>query len=138
MGTFTISHLYKKNKRELDTSDDEQGGGTGQKKKKKKVNRRGHGETVRNHGNLPSDYALKSNEKFGDIFHPEIKKAYKGNTPKLGDEEICQRFHSLGVCHSECKFKNTHKQLPADAADDFRKFCLFCKDEKKRRNAAGK
>ena len=137
MGIFTVSHLYKKNKREHEISDEDKGG-AGPTKKKKKVNKRGQGETVRNHGNLPPACALNSNEKFGDIFHPDIKKAYKGDTPKLGNEEIYQRFHSLGVCYAECKFKNTHRKLPAEAADDFRKCCLFCKDERKRRNAAGK
>ena len=85
MGIFTVSHLYNKKKRDHDISDDDKGG-TGPTKKRKR-NKRGQGETVRNHGSLPPDCALKSNEKFGDIFHPEIKKAYKGNTPKLGDEE---------------------------------------------------
>ena len=135
MGTIQMSHLFsvkKHNLTEQDDDPDEQ-----PKKKPKKKTRNQKGNTVRNNDVLP-DCSLKPNEKFGNVFHPEVKKAFKGKPPTLGGEEICQKYHSMGVCHDECKFKGTHKILTGETANNWRKFCLFCKDEMKRRNNNGK
>ena len=135
MGTIQISHLFSKKKHTLGDPEDDKDEHPTKKPKKNKRNKKGN--TVRNNDLLP-DCALKPNKKFGDVFHPEVKKAFKGKSPTLGGEEICQKFHSMGICHDECKFKNTHKSLTGETAENWRRFCLFCKDEKKRRNNSGK
>jgi hypothetical protein len=85
MGIFQISHLFQTKKRQTEEPDDDKGDHTGKKKRKKNKNNKG--ETVRNKNLIP-DCALKFNEKFGDIFHPEVKRAYKGKLPKLGGEDV--------------------------------------------------
>jgi hypothetical protein len=57
---------------------------------------------------------------------------------KVGGLTVGNTFRSLGICHDECNFKNSHKTLVGETAEDWRKLCLFCKDEKKRRQHNGK
>ena len=135
MGSFQISHLFQGKKRQPEEPDDDKDDNPG--KKKRMRNKHNKGETVRNRNLIPN-CALKPNKKFGDIFHSEVKRAYKGKIPKLGSEEICQKFHSLGICHDECSVKSSHKTLVGETAEDWRKFCLFCKDERKRKQNNGK
>ena len=135
IGTIQVSHLFWKKKHTLD--DPEEGNDDQPKKKPKKKNENQKGNTVRNNDLLP-DCNLKPNEKFGDDFHPEVKKAFKGKPPTLGGEGICQKYHSMSICHDECMFKNTHRALTGETADNWRRFCLFYKDEKKHRQHNGK
>ena len=54
---------------------------------------------------------LSSDEKFGKVFHPKIKKAYTEGTPLFNGKEFCHKFHSLGICHDLCQFKDSHGPL---------------------------
>ena len=75
MGTIQVSHLFRKKK--LISEDSDEDGDEQPKKKTKKKNRNQKENTVRNN-DLLSDCTLKPNEKFGDVFHPEVIKGFKG------------------------------------------------------------
>jgi hypothetical protein len=140
MGTFQVSHLYSTTKRKHQDpegeSDDESEKGSNGRNRNGEKKKKNLGSLAKNDF-LIQGCSLNPNEKFGDVFRPSIKKSYKGEVPKLDGGELCHRFHSVGICHTNCTFKETHKKLPQNVAESWRKFCNFCRDEKKRRDVKG-
>ena len=137
MGTFQISCLYSTTKRkhqdsEGESDDDSEKGGNNHNRNRKKK-KKNLGSPAKNDF-LIQGYSLNPNEKFGDVFRPSIKKSYKGIIPKLDGGEVRHRFHSVGICHTNYTFKKTHKKLPHNVAESWRKLFNFCRDEKKRRD----
>ena len=58
------------------------------------------------------DCTLKITEQFRDLFHPgNIRNMDKPNRNDGG--QMCLRFHCLGFCFTNCKFKDGHSRLDA-------------------------
>ena len=52
---------------------------------------------------------LKESEQFRDLFHPgNIRSLTK---PTKNGEQLCLRYHVLGHCFQDCKFKSGHQKL---------------------------
>ena len=136
MSTFPISHLFKPRKNKREFNEDSYQGNNNNKKQRFNRQQDQKGDVERCSDLIP-ECSLSPEEKFGDVFHPSIKRSFSGTIPKLDNEEICHRYHSLGTCHSNCRFKKSHKKLPQQVASEWKIFCRHCKDENKRRSSAG-
>ena len=64
---------------------------------------------------------LKISEQFRDLFHPgNIRNLEK---PKIADGiPMCLRFHSLGSCFTDCKYKDGHSCLTTEEARKMKTF----------------
>jgi len=64
---------------------------------------------------------LKMTEQFRDLFHPgNIRNLEK---PKIADgTPMCLRFHTLGSCFTDCKYKDGHTCLTTEEARKMKSF----------------
>ena len=59
--------------------------------------------------NIPKECQLSPNEQFRDMFHPgNIRNLKK---PERNGVVLCMRFHTIGYCFSDCKYKSSHGVL---------------------------
>ena len=61
-------------------------------------------------GNMGTKCKLGQNEQFKDIFHPGNIKGMDKPMKKDGCM-MCIRWHSLGYCFEDCRFKSGHGKL---------------------------
>ena len=67
-----------------------------------------------------SAYKLKQNEQFRDMFHPgNIKGVTK---PARNGDMFCLRYHTLGFCYPDCKYKSGHCVLTPEEEGKFTEF----------------
>ena len=87
MGTFQVSHLYRAMKRKHqdsdDESDDDSGKDNGNRNRNGKKKKKNLGSPAKKDF-LIQGYSLNSNEKFGGVFRPSIKKSFKCEIPTFG------------------------------------------------------
>ena len=76
---------------------------------------------------ISTECKLSSDEQFGKVFHPKIKKAYTDGIPLFNGKEFCHKFHSLGFCHDLCQFKESHVLLDNNTQQKWVKFVKFCR-----------
>ena len=72
----------------------------------KRENKRG--EKVMN-GKLDDNMKIPGNLKYGEIFHPDLRK----NVPVVNHDDgtvKCNNFHHRGFCYTKCKFKASHNK----------------------------
>ena len=67
------------------------------------------GEKVINNNVL--DYLkIPSHLKYGDVFHPEMRKNIQTINHNDGTEK-CNNWHHRGFCYSKCKWKSSHNKV---------------------------
>ena len=64
--------------------------------------------------NICQDCRLSSNEPFREMFHPGNIRTLK--KPENNGVMLCMRYHTLGYCFSDCKYKSGHGVLGAAEA----------------------
>ena len=86
---------------------------------KKRESKRGE-KVINSHVNeclkVPQDL------KYGDVFHPEMRKGITTINHNDGTEK-CNNWHHRGFCYSKCKWKQSHnKTLSPDEIEKCKKF----------------
>ena len=63
---------------------------------------------------------LAPNEKYRELFHPgNLKGVLK---PKRNNELLCLRFHTLGYCYPDCKYRSGHGVLSQEEEKQMKEF----------------
>ena len=87
------------------------GGGGPDNKKRRQFSSQGQAKRYQNRAE-PKKFRLTPNEQFRGIFHPRdlrgLSKFMRNN------ELLCLRFHTLGFCYQDCKYKTGHGELSTD------------------------
>ena len=88
------------------------GGGGGEERQRRQFGNDSDRSKKIANANLQESCALKVTEQFRDLFHPgNIRNMDKPNLNDGGP--ICLRFHCIGFCFTNCKFKDGHSRLDA-------------------------
>jgi len=91
------------------------------------------GEKVTNN-NMVECLKVPSHLKYGDIFHPEMRKGVEVVNHADGTER-CNNWHHRGFCYSKCRFRNSHsKTLSADEIDKCKAFLQALLDKGGKKN----
>ena len=73
---------------------------------------------------------LALTEQFRDIFHPGNVRALEKPKNKKGIM-ICLRFHTLGFCFGDCKYKNGHGSLDTDKTRSLSIYIISARENRK-------
>ena len=74
---------------------------------------------------------FKNGEMIRQVFHPANTNGTE--RPKLRNgASICNRYHTVGFCFTDCKIFDSHRKLEKDEADSF---CRFLKSVRENRNS---
>jgi len=65
--------------------------------------------------NLQYGYMFELSEQFRNIFHPGNMRNFEKPKAKNGIM-MCLRFHTLGFCFGDYKYKDVHKSMDTDEA----------------------
>ena len=98
---------------------------------KKKSNPReedNRGEKVMNTG-LDERCRLASDEQYKLVFHPALIRMCPEEIPTIENKMICHKYHCLGHCYANCKYKDTHKPMPAPVLPLWLKVLTFLRDK---------
>jgi len=89
------------------------GGGSNSNNDQKKRHDSKRGDKVTN-SKLHDDLKVPSNLKYGDIFHPEMRKGIEPANHEDGTEK-CNNWHHRGFCYSKCRWKMSHNKVLTEA-----------------------
>ena len=70
---------------------------------------------------------LQRNERFKDVFHPEVKRRCQLCVPKIDGNELCMRYHLIGWCTVTCCHRATHVPLPPQIRNAWISYLTVCK-----------
>ena len=130
--TYRVPKWLKTKKRSIEDHNNNNGGGGSSIKKanngsnhdsvqKKRDIASKRGEKIINN-NINSCLKVPHNYKYGDVFHPEMRKGITTANHSDGTEK-CNNWHHRGFCYNKCKWKQSHsKTLTADEVERCKKF----------------
>lgn len=121
-----ITRLLKKreaqktNPRHFEYQEGRRGGGGGiATGKRRQFSPQGQSKKVMNGADM-KQCKLVPNEKYRELFHPgNLKGVLK---PKRNNELLCLRFHTLGYCYPDCKYRSGHGVLSQEEEKQMKEF----------------